>query len=266
MKHRPGTEAFAVISEESMIPLCKKYGIDFVMHENEPVGRKKNFGLTYAMKKDFDYLIELGSDDVILNSFFDYYDPFLKAGDDYFVSNKLIFVDIYMTDCRKYEALNGEYGRGWGLGRCMSRRLLESFRGKVKVKALTGLFADGEVVGEGSISYLSSPVAQSLKAQGFVEVLDDTTSYYLWTDTANRMLDNDSSYRIESKGFKLKIVESDEFFMADLKSDENIWAYNHEIGKKGDLEKFLKGLTQAERSAFFATQKKLKARRIERAA
>ena len=46
-------EAMAVISEESMKPLCKKYGIDYVMYKNEPLGEKKNYGLREAMKKDF---------------------------------------------------------------------------------------------------------------------------------------------------------------------------------------------------------------------
>lgn len=58
-------QAFAVISEESMIPLCEKYNIDYVMHENKPLGKKKNFGLQAALKHDFDYMIETGSDDLI---------------------------------------------------------------------------------------------------------------------------------------------------------------------------------------------------------
>ena len=51
-------DAFAVISEDSMKPLCKKYSIDYCMHENLPLGSKKNYGLTQAMKKDFDFLVD----------------------------------------------------------------------------------------------------------------------------------------------------------------------------------------------------------------
>lgn len=60
-------EALAVISENSMIPLCEKYGVHYVMAENKPVGRKKNIGLQEAKKFDFDYLMELGSDDLVLD-------------------------------------------------------------------------------------------------------------------------------------------------------------------------------------------------------
>lgn len=34
-------EALAVISEETMIPLCEKYGIRWVFYKNEPVGERK---------------------------------------------------------------------------------------------------------------------------------------------------------------------------------------------------------------------------------
>src|SRR6478752_4031551 len=62
-------EAFAVISEESMIPLCEKYNIDYCFYKNEPLGEKKNFGLTEAYKKEWDYLVEIGSDDLLKNEY-----------------------------------------------------------------------------------------------------------------------------------------------------------------------------------------------------
>lgn len=264
MKHRP-SQALAIISEESMIPLCEKHGILYVMAENEPLGRKKNVGLNAAMKMDFDYLIELGSDDVILNDIFEKYAPMMKKGEDFFGSNRLLFVDTSTGNSRDYEAKEAQYGYGWGLGRAMSRKMLLTMGGKVKVKALTGIMTMTEVMGEGEISWLPKKTAEQLQVQGFVEI-QEGGEYYLWTDTAERMLDNDASKRIDQAGFKYQIVESNGPFMADLKTEENIWGYNPEIGKKGDLEKFLKGLTQAERSAYFATVKKLKAKRIEKAA
>src|SRR5690242_11011768 len=105
MKARPGTKALAVISEKEMIPLCKKYSIDFVEHENEPLGKKKNFGLTESLKKDWDYLIELGSDNLILNSIFDYYLPAMKSGEDFFGFTRVIYVDSVSLMCRDYTAV-----------------------------------------------------------------------------------------------------------------------------------------------------------------
>jgi hypothetical protein len=56
-------EALAVISEEEMKPLCEKYGVHWVMYKNEPLGEKKNYGLRKAKEFDFEYLMEIGSDD-----------------------------------------------------------------------------------------------------------------------------------------------------------------------------------------------------------
>jgi len=66
-------EAFAVISEEEMIPLCNRYDIDYCFYKNYPLGEKKNYGVTQALKKDFDYLVEIGSDDLLKNEFLTLY-------------------------------------------------------------------------------------------------------------------------------------------------------------------------------------------------
>jgi len=75
-KSRHPIEAFAVISEESMIPLCNKYDIKYTFYKNDPVGEKKNHGLTEAMKLEWDYLIEIGSDDLVKNELIEKYEPY----------------------------------------------------------------------------------------------------------------------------------------------------------------------------------------------
>lgn len=262
MKHLKA-RTLAVISEKSMIPLCKKYGIDFIEHDNEPLGRKKNAGLTAAMKMDFDYLIELGSDDLILNTLFEYYFPLMRQGEDFFGSNRLLFIDATDGQVRDYTAQEATYGYGWGLGRCMSRKMIEKTGGQVKIKALDGLSVGIECIGQGATGHIPASIAHSLKERGLVEILEGE-SYYLWSDEAMRCLDNDSSKRLAEMGFKYKTVETPEAMMADLKSDENIWGFNPEIGVKGSLD-FVEKLSKEERQAFFANMKKLKAKRVQTA-
>jgi hypothetical protein len=48
-----------------MIRLCEKYDVKWVMAENHPLGRKKNIGVKEALKFDWEYLIEIGSDDLL---------------------------------------------------------------------------------------------------------------------------------------------------------------------------------------------------------
>lgn len=246
-----------------MKPLCKKYGIEFTEAENQPLGRKKNAGLNAAMKFDFDYLIELGSDDLILNSVFDYYLPHMKAGEPLFGSNRMLFVDGTTGECRAYQSQESQYGHGWGLGRAMSRKMLQAIGGRVKVKALTGVFAAGEIIPEGTTSFLPRKSAEGLQAQGFVEIVEDADKFYLWTDEASRVLDNDSNERLLQHGYRYKTIETPETFLVDIKTDENIWPFNPEIGKAEKFDEFLSKLSQGERQTFFAILKKSKAPKIE---
>lgn len=58
-------ESFAVISEPDMIGLCEKYGVHWALAPNHPLGAKKNFGIKQTLKYDYEYLIEIGSDDLL---------------------------------------------------------------------------------------------------------------------------------------------------------------------------------------------------------
>lgn len=111
-------EAFAVISEESMKPLCEKYGIGYCFHENLPLGRKKNFGLSEAMKLKWDYLVEIGSDDVLKNDYLEVIAPHI--GRELININHFIYLNSEDGACRRYKTMNG-----FGLGRMIKRSVFE---------------------------------------------------------------------------------------------------------------------------------------------
>lgn len=114
-------EFLAVISEESMIPLCEKYGVDWCMHENLPLGRKKNFGLSQSLKKDWDYMIELGSDDLLKNELLSLYAPYF-GHKQFLVIDSLVFLNSHTGACKCIPS-----GSRYGLGRCLSRDVVERF-------------------------------------------------------------------------------------------------------------------------------------------
>ena len=124
-------DAFAVISEESMKPLCKKYSVDYCMHENLPLGSKKNYGLTQAMKKDFDFLVEIGSDDLLKDEFMDLY----SFDRDVFGLRDFAMIDTQTGDCRRLSDRDARFG----LGRAISKDAIESFR----TEGVYKLWADG---------------------------------------------------------------------------------------------------------------------------
>jgi hypothetical protein len=113
-------ETLAVISEESMIPLCEKYGIMWVMHENLPIGKKKNFGLKQALRLEWDYVIELGSDDLIKNELIDLYRPYFGK-ENFLTVGSIAFINSKTLACRVIEK-----NSAFGLGRCLSRSVVET--------------------------------------------------------------------------------------------------------------------------------------------
>lgn len=112
-------EALAVISEESMIPLCEKYGIHYVMHENKPLGKKKNYGLQEAKSFQFDFLMEIGSDDLVLTELLDVYKKFMVKY-DFFGVRDIAFLCSETGACKRVTNHTNI-----GAGRLISRRALE---------------------------------------------------------------------------------------------------------------------------------------------
>lgn len=113
-------EALSVISEESMIPLCEKYGINWVMYKNDPLGEKKNFGLKKAKEFDFDYLMEIGSDDLILNELLDDYLKYIGKSDFFGISDAA-YINSETGECRRLISRHSTYGAG----RMIHRSVLE---------------------------------------------------------------------------------------------------------------------------------------------
>ena len=104
-------DALAVISEESMIPLCEKYNIRWVMYSNQWLGEKKNFGLQAAKQIDFDYLLEIGSDDLVLNELIEDYLNKYVGKYDFFGIRDCAWYNSETGDCRRIIS-NTTYGAG----------------------------------------------------------------------------------------------------------------------------------------------------------
>lgn len=109
----------AVISEEEMIPLCQRFNVNYVMHANWPLGNKKNFGLQACRNYDFDYLMEIGSDDLVMNELLDLYKEYIGKH-DFFGVKDIAYINSEDGHCNRFRS-NGNYGAG----RMISRAALE---------------------------------------------------------------------------------------------------------------------------------------------
>lgn len=112
--------AFAVISEVEMIPLCERYGVEWCMAANHPLGAKKNYGVKEALRKDFEYLIEIGSDDLLKDEILQAYKwdaPVLGLMD-------FALINTHKGYCKKVTSSIPKFGAG----RAIKRFVIESMK------------------------------------------------------------------------------------------------------------------------------------------
>lgn len=113
-------DALAVISEESMIPLCEKYQIRHCFYKNLPLGEKLNYGLQIALTLEWDYVICIGSDDLIKTELLELYRPHFGYKPMLSVRN-FVYLNSTTLKCRLIESnVNG-------LGRAIHRRVIEQY-------------------------------------------------------------------------------------------------------------------------------------------
>ncbi len=249
-------ETMCVISEESFIPLCEKYNIRWTFFENNPLGAKKNHGLNEAMKLDWDYLLEIGSDDLVKDELLELYEP-LMGKFELFGTKDAVIINSADGECRRLKS-----DTTYGLGRCISRKALERLCYGIDVIALETIICRGRSTRAGHEGFFSVPVAKELESLGRVKLLREPR-YRLWKDDINRGLDNNSDYFFMTQLLDSKKVETDKPLCIDIKGKDNIWPFSNQIGTLYDLNKALEGLSQEEKSMIFALWKKQHPKTVE---
>lgn len=243
-------DTMCVISEDSMIPLCEKYGIDYVMHRNDYLGEKKNACLNAAMLKSWDYLIEIGSDDLLKNEILDKYKPFMERGEDLFGIKDFIYINSEDGNCRRYKS-----DTTYGAARCISRKIIEKLCYGYDVLAKVGLIVLGNTISEGKKGFLRSDIALENEKLGRVEILGPPR-YRLWKDDINKGLDNNSNFYLMTNFVSHKKVETENALGIDIKSRVNIWGFNPIIGVPHPLAEAMEGLSDEEKTALLGLIKK----------
>lgn len=122
-------EALAVISEDSMIELCNRYGIKWVFYKNEPLGEKKNFGLSEALKLEWDYLLEIGSDDLLKTEILEVYKKPIEDGMEFFGIKDVCYINSEDGNCRRY--YRPQDTTAWGAGRMFKRSVFDKTGSKI---------------------------------------------------------------------------------------------------------------------------------------
>lgn len=127
-------DMLAVLSENEMIPLCEKHNIKYVMHENQPLGRKKNYGLRRSLEYKWDYLVEIGSDDLLKNEFLTLY----HFDRDLMCLQDAAWLCTKTGQARRIKDRTGKFGAG----RAYSRKVIEAMGPMWHDRKFNGLDGD----------------------------------------------------------------------------------------------------------------------------
>lgn len=212
---------FAVYSAPKEGRMLKKYGVRSFQFDNEYVGRKKNAGLRELMKLDWDYMLELGSDDLVHPGLLWMYRPYFQQGVNCFGINSCWFVDV---ETKRVALWKHDYAIG--AGRCIKRSVFDGFGERWRVRYKHSTVMDNEKYGKGKEVVYIRPVAEKLVDGGLCEfVKDESDPFLLWTDTKNIALDGDSEHRLGMNGFSVKVIDSPPLVL-DIKSGENIHSFD----------------------------------------
>lgn len=245
LKNRFPIETMCVISEEEMIPLCEKYGINWTFYKNDPLGEKKNHGLNEAMKLKWEYLLEIGSDDLVKDELIELYSEHFGR-DQYFGTKDAVIIDSETGKCRRLQS-----DTTYGLGRCISRKIIQDHCYGVDILAKEGIITRGRTTAKGNKGFFRVEQAKELEGLGRLEILGKPR-YRLWKDEINRGLDNNSDFFLMTQGIGHKAIKTNKPLTIDIKGPDNIWKFSERIGVPYDINLALDGLSEEERSAIFS--------------
>jgi len=120
LRRRFNIEICSVISDEENKDLARLCDSDYIIEtENKPLGRKMNTAMEGIIDKDFDFMMQLGSDNLISNKGME---TNLKYMNDYqfFGHTNVIMIDSKTKDCKVKK-----YGNVFGAGRCIHKDLIK---------------------------------------------------------------------------------------------------------------------------------------------
>jgi len=116
---------FCVVSTPEDYELIEGWGIANTYASNKDLGYKHNQGLAATMDIDYDYIVQLGSDDVICNDYLHYAAKAIQDGHDVFGVTDLLFYSLLKDEGKIFHISNGK-NKVIGAGRFISREVIEA--------------------------------------------------------------------------------------------------------------------------------------------
>lgn len=207
---------FAVVSDKADADLLSEYNIPYIEYSNDFLGRKKNAGLAEALKRfDFDYLLEIDSDDLLSNNLLDHYLPFMEKAVPAFGPNQ----------CSGIDMSNGEVGFVKtkliiGAGRMIHREVLEKMMHVPFTFEVSAAGPSFEAF-PGKIEYMTKTSADHYQDLEFGKITGKSI-FNLWDNEKQRGMDTCSVHNLKKIGVDHQLIEVPADWIVDLKDETNI--------------------------------------------
>lgn len=215
-------QVMVVCSESEHIDLAKQNGFNCCLTENLPLGTKLNYGLQQAMDMQWDYVMQIGSDDVLNPQLMQHYLPYMQHGHHIIGVTSCIYLDMASKQAKEF--VYTDPGKVIGAGRLISRQAIEV--AAVCYTIITSCqMSDGDIKIYRNQQYqMPSIKALSLINSGHAKPVNDKTTVKLWKPEANRALDHYSQKQLTAAGFYPTCLQIP-WMVFDLKSETNIWSF-----------------------------------------
>lgn len=164
-------EPFCMVSNDEDEALIQYFGFPYIRTENKPLGRKHNAGLEALRSKDFDYILQLGSDDLITDRYLNYAYTGMCLDWDLFGVTKLYFCEPESKRACMF-SLSTQESTLIGAGRFISHRAIEKLNYKLWPDSINrGL----DMTSQANLATIGvSPKILNLDHIGVMDVKSDT--------------------------------------------------------------------------------------------
>lgn len=121
-------DLFCVCSDFDDETFLKSKGVEYCVYPNAPLSDKFEFGFKEALKKEFDYMLRMGSDDLLDHDIFPkYYNILMSSGTPFFGLKEIGLMNIDNLECCVYKYYTHRTDLILGAGSMLSKDLCMKF-------------------------------------------------------------------------------------------------------------------------------------------
>lgn len=220
-------EVFATVSESESMDVCIDNKFNYLYHENKPLGRKWNAGMLHCLRTfKFDYVLIMGDDDIISSEAWPLIMEQIEMGNHYFGFQGIYFVNSVKPQAAGFTYRNkSDNDKLIGCGRFISKQALLAAGLKQEIKFIAD-FSHGLITAkQGDTLLVYSRYAEYLVKCGHAVYTATAETFALWRDGQDSGMDHESETNLIQAGYFPHAIHTTKPVMADIKSGQNIWAY-----------------------------------------